>query len=362
MTPHNAPGDGSGKSKPIVRSLPLSLWPAADRSAWLAACQPGARLQRGGAGSHLKLVTRSDLAQRYGYFLDFLARSHRLDPKAAAGAQVTLENVDSYVAEMKSRISSVTIYGSICKLRRTTQLIAPERDLRWLIEIERDLNFEMRPRSKRNRLVLAEVLVEAGLTLITESIANENLTELARARGVRNGLMVALLACCPIRLKNFAALEIGRSFVKVGEAWWIVLSALETKEKRADERPVPDLLTSEIDRYIDSYRPILAGRRNLSKALWLASDDGQPMAQCMVAECLTETTRSTLGVPVNPHLFRTADASTAALYGGEFPHLASALLHHTHPCVTEAHYNRATGLSAARAYAAIVRQYRNQRI
>jgi hypothetical protein len=30
--------------------------------------------------------------------------------------------------------------------------------------------------------------------------------DLARAR-VRNGLMVALLALCPIRLKNFAALE-----------------------------------------------------------------------------------------------------------------------------------------------------------
>ena len=32
---------------------------------------------------------------------------------------------------------------------------------------------------------------------------------------IRNGLMIALLAYCPIRLKNFAALEIGRSFVNV---------------------------------------------------------------------------------------------------------------------------------------------------
>jgi hypothetical protein len=86
------------------------------------------------------------------------------------------------------------------------------------------------------------------------------------------------------------------------------------------------------------------------------------MTDAMVRECLTETTRSTIGVPISPHLFRTADASTAALYGSDFPHLASALLHHNHPCVTEAHYNRATGLSAARAYAAVARQYRNQRL
>jgi integrase len=361
MTPHNAPN--TEKSKPIVRSLPLSLWPAADKIAWDASCRPAERLKPGGAAGHLKPVTRNDLAQRYGYFLDFLARSHRLNPKAAAGAHVTLENVQPYVAELNSRVSSVTVYGSICKLRRTAQLIAPERDLRWLIEIERDLNFEMRPRSKRNRLVLADVLVEAGLTLIAEGVANDKLTKLARARGVRNGLMVALLACCPMRLKNFAALKIGRSFVKVGGTWWIVLSALETKEARADEKPVPDFLTAEVNRYIELYRPVLARRsKDDSNALWLTSEGGRPMSYAMVGEVLTEATRSTVGVPISPHLFRTADASTAAVYGGDFPHLASALLHHSHPRVTEAHYNRATGLTAARAYAAVARQYRKQRV
>jgi hypothetical protein len=44
------------------------------------------------------------------------------------------------------------------------------------------------------------------------------MTKLARAYRayqVRNGLMVALLAFCPIRRKNFAALEVGRSFIKI---------------------------------------------------------------------------------------------------------------------------------------------------
>jgi integrase len=175
--------------------------------------------------------------------------------------------------------------------------------------------------------------------------------------------MVALLACCPMRLKNFAALKIGRSFVKVGGTWWIVLSASETKEARPDEKPVPDFLTAEVNRYIELYRPVLSKRsKDDSNALWLTSEGGRPMSYAMVGEALTEATRSTVGVPISPHLFRTADASTAAVYGGDFPHLASALLHHSHPCVTEAHYNRATGLSAARAYAAVARQYRNQRV
>jgi hypothetical protein len=50
---------------------------------------------------------------------------------------------------------------------------------------------------------------------------------------------------------------------------------------------------------------------------------------------------------LNPHLFRTAAASTAATYGISTPHLAGALLNHTDPRVTEEHHNRARSISQA---------------
>ena len=90
--------------------------------------------------------------------------------------------------------------------------------------------------------------------------------------------MVALLALCPIRRKNFAALEIGRSFVKINGTWWIVLSASETKEKRPDERPINELLTPVIDRYLGQYRPVLARTDNPPSALWLSCNNGAPMS------------------------------------------------------------------------------------
>ena len=76
-----------------------------------------------------------------------------------------------------------------------------------------------------------------------------------------------------------------------------------------------------------------------------------------VSYVISATTLATVGVNVSPHLFRTSAASTAATRGGENPYLASALLHHTHPSVTNAHYNRATSLSAAESLRQIVRQY-----
>src|SRR3954453_17577047 len=99
--------------KAQIRSLPIELWPAADRKAWLSACQPSQRLRRGGAASHLKPITQRDLARRYGYFLDCMRRRGLLDPDRAAGDHVTQENVDTYLTELHRRVSSVTAYGSI---------------------------------------------------------------------------------------------------------------------------------------------------------------------------------------------------------------------------------------------------------
>ena len=73
---------------------------------------------------------------------------------------------------------------------------------------------------------------------------------------------------------------------------------------------------------------------------------------------VSKITRETIGIAVSPHLFRTAAASTAAIYGGNNPYLASALLQHTDPRVTEEHYNRASSMSAISDYAAITDTFR----
>jgi integrase len=345
-------------AKGKIRSLPLDLWPEADRNAWNAACQPAARLRPGGAAGHLKPVTREDHARHYGCFLDFLDRHGLLRSSEPAAANVTVDNVNAYIAEQKDRVSSVTLHGSVSKLRRAAQYMAPGRDFTWLADIGKDLALVMRPRPKLDRIVMTGVLVEAGLTLIHEAEISPTLSSLARACQARNGLMVAMLALCPIRPKNFAELEIGRSFVKINDRWWIVLSASETKERRPDERPVSELLTPSIDRYLCQYRPVLARADTSSSALWLSSNNGAPLkGRPSLRVVISATTLATVGVAVSPHLFRTCAASTAATYGGDNPYLATALLHHTHPDVTNTHYNRATSLSAAEEFQQIVRQY-----
>jgi integrase len=337
----------------VVRSLPVDEWPEIDRRAWDDACRPGHRLKPGGAASYLAPVSREDFARRYGAFLGFLQRTRRLDGAAAAATQVTLPNIEAYLADLKARVSSVTVYNCIYKLRRAAELLAPAVDCSWLAEIEKDLALVMEPRSKFDRLVLTERLVEAGLALMAEAQQFAK-HDLARARGVRNGIMIALLAFCPIRLKNFADLEIGRTFKDVQGSWWITLPSISTKSRRPDERQVPELLNGSIDAYLSQSRPVLLGSRSSTNAVWISSTTGEPLTRKNLATLISKITRETLGVDVSPHLFRTAAASTAAVYGGNNPYLASALLNHTDPRVTEQHYNRASSASAGKIYAEIV--------
>src|SRR6516165_11145515 len=116
MTNTNVSDGKSALKRP--RSLPVSEWPDDDRRAWQEACRPGSRLRPGGVASYLAEVSRDDFARRYGAFVAFLQRTNRLERHAGAATQVTLPKVEAYVADLKARVRSVTIWNCIYKLRR----------------------------------------------------------------------------------------------------------------------------------------------------------------------------------------------------------------------------------------------------
>lgn len=193
---------------------------------------------------------------------------------------------------------------------------------------------------------------------MTEADAAEHRTGLQRATQYRNGLMIALLACCPIRLKNFAALSLDETLVQIEDCWWIVLTAEQTKEKRPDERRIPDFLIPYVDRYVAAHRAVFANSDESNTACWL-SRGGAPMSYLGVEEAVTRTAHTTTGISVSPHLFRTSAATTAAIHAGATPHLASAVLDHRDTATTQQHYTRASSLTAGKTYLALAEAYRN---
>lgn len=322
--------------KPGARSLKLWEWPLVDQMAWAEARRPHSRLTRGGTAAHLKPVSQSDLAKRYGLFLDHAARSGMLIDTGTPAASVTPDTVDSYVSELKQRVSSVTVQASIAKLKRMAQILNPRMEWHWLQCIENDLALDMRPASKFERIIPSDKIVLEGLTLMEEAEAAKKMTGLQRAQSYRNGLMIALLAVCPIRLKNLSNLILDKNIFRLGDHWCIVLRAEETKEKRPDQRPIPAFLTVFINRYISVYRPRF---KYDGQVLW-AGRYGKPLSYSAVERVITETTRLTLGIAISPHLFRSCAASTAYMHTNGNSNLASPLLNHRGSKTTREHYDR----------------------
>jgi integrase len=326
-------------------------------------------LQRGGFASHLGDEARKDLVQRYGQFLNYCECNGVLTLSLEASALVTQPVVDGFIEELKGRVRATTVAGNIFKISRMARLLAPTRDFTWLTEIAKDLALVAEPLDKFPRVVMTERLVEVGLTLGKQAEISNSCSMLARSLMARNGLMIALLALRPIRLKNFSALRLGETFVQLEDSWWILLRT--TKSKRPDERSVPRFLNDLIQQYLMVYRPLLLsharnsdqpganGARSLQDgalhptALWV-DRLGESLSSSQVARCISATTIATLGVDVSPHLFRAAFATTAAYHVPELPNLASAGLDHRHPSVVEEHYRRTTSLAAALDYAKIV--------
>jgi integrase len=273
--------------------------------------------------------------------------------------------IERYHDRARQFWGSVMLSRNLYKLRRAADLMGWGAGLAWLKEIEEDLRAVVRPRDMSHRLVTSDRLVKVGLALTQQADKASSLKALKRACLYRDGLMIALLAVCPIRLKNFTALTLGTSLQRVGRRWLIVLNAGDTKTGRPDKRPVPAWLDPNLDRYLDTYRPVLLGCErvvdepcpNASRtgALWVSSQSGQRLTYSAVGHAILERTRESMGVAVNPHAFRMAAATTAAYRASGEPHLASALLQHTDPRVTEEHYTRASSIDAVLSFAEIVR-------
>jgi hypothetical protein len=294
----------------MITSLPLDRWPEEDRLAWLQACAPGRRQSCRGALSHLKSISQDDLKRRYGYFLEALRERGVLEPNAGAGQLVTPENVDHYLDRVRPDFSSATLAGSIWKLLRVAAILSPASAFSWLSEIATDLDLVAHRKERFDRIISSEVLVRAGLTLVKEAQLADSRRPIWRVGQIRDGLMIALLAYHPIRLRPFSEIELGRSFVREGDRWVIKLSGQQVKTGRPDLRLVRARLNPAIALYLTWARPRLQRRYDemmigdeispyFVGPLWVGQY-GDALGYGSVEKRIVETARATIGTVAAP--------------------------------------------------------------
>jgi integrase/recombinase XerD len=246
---------------PDRRGMPVAEWPEPDRALWQAALIPGDLLDEGGVRARYAPATNYKLAKNYGRWLTWLSRQALLDDDTPPADRITPERVKTFVAEMAELNATGTILARLQALYEMAKVLDPGRDWRWIRRIESRVRARHVPaRRKRDRMAGSADLLALGCMLMAE--APTLTTDRLRAMQFRDGLIVALLAARPLRLKNLTNLALERSLDRRGEGWWIMIPPEETKTHEPIEAPWPEALNTALATYLDAYRPILCRLRN----------------------------------------------------------------------------------------------------
>ena len=350
---------------PARRCLPLSEWPEADRRLWKSALVPGDLLDDDGARTRYATISNRKVAKGYGRWLAWLAWTARLDPAEPPAERITPDRVVAYIVDLGHFNGTHTLLSRLEELYQMALVFDPGRDWHWIRRIAARVRARHVPvRRKRERLVGAAELFELGIRLMAAApIAG---TRRQQAIVYRDGLIIALLAARPLRLRNLADLVLDRTLVQRSGDWWILIPAGETKTGDPIEEPLPVALGPALAAYLDDHRPALSALRSrwtapVGDALWVSSH-GSPMTAQALYDRIVECTAAAFGRSLNPHLFRDCATTSIAIDDPRHVGIAAPLLGHRSRATAERCYNQAQALEAARQWQAFVLELRHDRL
>jgi integrase len=332
--------------------LPYRHWPAADRLLWERAIDcddpfaeaPGPRLAK---------ASRQTYQLAWRRFLGFIATHEPTALELAPAERLTIERIRGFVLELNATRVPTSVARLVDALYRVAHMMMPERELTWLRAIATRLR-AVAPVEAQNRPVITSVqLLALGQQLIDESQPPPG-ASISRqdALRYRDGLIFAFLAFIPIRRKNLVALEIGRHLLREGDRWSVIVAREETKTRTAIEFPIPELLASYLEVYLDVVRQRLLCGPTCS-ALWVNSKGGR-LSYLAIGRIISGRSKDRLGIHITPHDARDAAATTWGLGAPDQIGVARDLLTHRDLRTTIKHYNRAKGVEASRAYREVI--------
>jgi integrase/recombinase XerD len=347
-----------------IRALKFELWPDIDRAAWNAAVRPGDLLDPAGPAASWALATTNNAMSAYGRWLTWLGDQQLLDALVAPADRVTSASINAYVATLRQRSASTTIVAYVAFLGCSLRVMAPEHDWSWLSRIIAGLKRLAKPaHDKQAELQHSGDLVALGLNLMDTSDSEAAVTTWQQATQYRDGLMIALLAFCPVRRRNFCAIQIDKHLVAVGDTYRLSFDRTETKTKRPIAFMLPPVLLPYLERYLAHFRPWLLRQtsnrnpaylfREPGMSLWV-SKTGSALASITFYNRLVERTADEFGRPVSPHRFRDCAATTTAIELPEQVYITAGLLGHGSLKMSERYYNHAHSVEAMRRLGAQV--------
>jgi len=340
------------------RLLPLEQWPQADLTAWHRALEDAGPFGPSSVASAWSEDTCLNIKLGYARWLAWLLE-HGEDLDQPPPDRITPARVAAYIADLRRINSDFTVLMRISALCDAMRLFTPKRDWGWLRTGRNNLAARCVPvRNKAARIKPVDELIKLGRAHMRKAERAPKLPPLSRAVLFRDGLMIVLLAYCPVRLSNLAMITLGRHLFRRNSGYDLHFSRDEVKWGQPIERSVPTDLVAAFSRYLDHYRPVLltrGGLQNLREcgALWI-SRKGTPLHHRTIRGRIKEHTRVAFGEHLWPHLFRDCTTTFVATEAPQQVRIVKSLLGHRKMRTSEKHYNQARSLEASRRYQQIL--------
>ena len=343
--------------KDLKLILPRSEWPISDRTAWEAGIRPSSILDSGGPADLWRARTIEHYELAYGRWLGWLLAKTPLDREQAPASRLSPDRLRSYIMTLQQTNRPESVRNRIVGLERAITLIAPAYDREILRNACRKLPRGGDRSRKVGALQETAALVDLGIILMQRADAEAAPHHpRERAARFRDGLQIAFLAMRPLRIKNFAELELGRTFYLARGQWWLECWPEEVKNKKHILVQFPNELHWHLERYLDLYRPQLAGDRYTGQRLWV-STHYRGQWRGTIHQKIKWLTEEAFGVGLNPHLFRDAMATSLALNNPDLVNVAHVMLGNELG-TTQRYYNLAQSIDASRVVARALDSFR----
>ncbi len=338
------------------RSLTFRDWPKADQDLWHSLIAKGDILDGNGPGADWASSTKDNTRKAYGYWLYWVAQTDGLSEPPLD--RITPVRIKAYIDNLKGEVASSTTFTYVLDLLRFAKSAAPERDWSWLSAIKNRLWSRTKPaKDKTSKIRSAKDLFNLGIELMSQAHkVRSRYNPFAAPQQFRDGLIIAILAARPIRLKNLAAIEIGRHLRRSDNQYWLTFDASEVKNRKSIEVPLPQELTPWLETYINVHRVVLLGR-NVSNRLWI-SRSGTPLNSSVIRYHIKNRTRVAFGEAISPHLFRDCAATSIAIEDPGHVRISASILGHHRLATTQRYYDQSRMLEAGRIHQSAVARIR----
>jgi integrase/recombinase XerD len=327
----------------------MTQWPYKDRLAWSDALVNNGIFKDSSRATSWKKDTLHQVARSYNQWIEFYT-AYFDGNDSEPGERVTGEKVAAYVRYLQRKgLQPSTVLNFVSHLKMALSAIARDSDWDWMSESLSYLRKRCAGSDRKQRIhsIDSIALWDMG-TKLMELARPRTDDSLKRALLFRDGLMITLLASRPIRLSNLAMIRIGKHLQLVGSVWHLVFQAGETKQGRPYEVPLPREFTDFLERYLPIHRPRIGNADN-HDFLWASVKSGG-LGKEACADVVRKRTADEFGFAVSPHLSRDLAVTTIARNAPGKIGIASKILGHASPEVTEKHYNRARSFEAASQY------------